>query len=152
MHSTPSRVPTDTPSHPDRNSVNQLLGVLVGLLQCDQDEARSELTSDEMEEILLDIDYRGCRYLLIRMSSNGHSRVHMSPREREIVRMVAKGHPNKVIADVLNISPWTVCTHLRRIFAKLGVTSRAAMVAHLLETEICTEVAAASNICDRTPK
>lgn len=47
--------------------------------------------------------------------------------------MVAKGHPNKVIADVLNISSWTVCTHLRRIFAKLGVGSRAAMVAQLLE-------------------
>jgi DNA-binding CsgD family transcriptional regulator len=50
------------------------------------------------------------------------------------VRMVAKGHPNKVIADVLNISSWTVCTHLRRIFAKLGVGSRAAMVAQLLES------------------
>jgi DNA-binding CsgD family transcriptional regulator len=38
-----------------------------------------------------------------------------------------------VIADVLNISSWTVCTHLRRIFAKMGVGSRAAMVARLLE-------------------
>jgi DNA-binding NarL/FixJ family response regulator len=43
--------------------------------------------------------------------------------------MVAQGRPNKVIAAVLNISSWTVCTHLRRIFAKLGVSSRAAMVA-----------------------
>ena len=60
----------------------------------------------------------------------------LSPREQEIVRMVAKGHPNKVIADVLNISSWTVCTHLRRIFAKLGVGSRAAMVAQLLELGI----------------
>jgi Bacterial regulatory proteins, luxR family len=47
--------------------------------------------------------------------------------------MVAEGHPNKIIADVLNISPWTVCTYLRRIFAKLGVTSRAAMVARTPE-------------------
>jgi len=47
--------------------------------------------------------------------------------------MAAEGHPNKIIADVLNISPWTVCTYLRRIFAKLGVTSRAAMVARTLE-------------------
>jgi DNA-binding CsgD family transcriptional regulator len=47
--------------------------------------------------------------------------------------MAAQGHPNKVIAAVLNISSWTVCTHLRRIFAKLGVGSRAAMVARLLE-------------------
>ena len=48
--------------------------------------------------------------------------------------MVAQGHPNKIIADVLNISAWTVCTHLRYMFAKLGVGSRAAMVAQLLET------------------
>ena len=47
--------------------------------------------------------------------------------------MVAQGHPNKIIAGVLNISSWTVCTHLRRVFAKLGVTSRAAMVARLHE-------------------
>ena len=62
------------------------------------------------------------------------ARSQLSPREREIVRMVAQGHANKIIADYLGISAWTVCTHLRRIFAKLGVGSRAAMVAKLLET------------------
>ena len=43
--------------------------------------------------------------------------------------MVAKGYANKTIASVLDISSWTVSSHLRRIFSKLGVTSRAAMVA-----------------------
>jgi hypothetical protein len=38
--------------------------------------------------------------------------------------MVAEGHPNQVIAGVLNISGWTVCTHLRRIFAKLRRLAR----------------------------
>ena len=38
--------------------------------------------------------------------------------------MVAKGHRNQVIAGVLNISGWTVCTHLRRIFAKLRRLAR----------------------------
>ncbi|HUM91481.1 MAG TPA: LuxR C-terminal-related transcriptional regulator [Candidatus Competibacter sp.] len=38
------------------------------------------------------------------------------------------GRLNKQIADRLHISEWTVSTHLRRIFAKLGVRSRAAMV------------------------
>jgi hypothetical protein len=47
--------------------------------------------------------------------------------------MVAKGYPNKTIAGVLNISCWTVGTHLRRIFAKLGVASRAAMIARIME-------------------
>jgi hypothetical protein len=41
--------------------------------------------------------------------------------------MVAKGYPNKTIAAVLEISSWTVCTHMRRIFAKLSVGSRAAI-------------------------
>jgi DNA-binding CsgD family transcriptional regulator len=47
--------------------------------------------------------------------------------------MIAKGYPNKTIAAVLDISSWTVCTHIRRVFAKLGVGSRAAMIAKLLE-------------------
>lgn len=86
----------------------------------------------EAEEILIDAELDGDRYLLIRLPRSKQT-VNLSPREQEIVRMVAQGHPNKIIADVLNISSWTVCTHLRRIFAKLGVGSRAAMVARLLE-------------------
>jgi len=87
----------------------------------------------EEEEIVLDIDVDGARYLLIRMPLAAQPRVQLSPREQEIARMVAQGHPNKIIADVLNISSWTVGTHLRRIFAKLGVSSRAAMVARIRE-------------------
>ena len=59
--------------------------------------------------------------------------VNLSPREQEIARLVARGLPNKTIAAVLEISPWTVSTHLRRIFTKLGVSSRAEMVAHVLK-------------------
>jgi DNA-binding CsgD family transcriptional regulator len=81
------------------------------------------------EQVMFDIDIDGRRYLLIRSVPAERCAPSLSPREREIVRMVAQGRPNKVIAAVLNISSWTVCTHLRRIFAKLGVTSRAAMVA-----------------------
>jgi len=89
--------------------------------------------SSYSEEILIDLDLDGARYLLVRLPKADRARAQLSPREQEIVRMVAQGHPNKVIADVLSISAWTVCTHLRRIFAKLGVGSRAAMVARLLE-------------------
>ncbi|WP_306209032.1 LuxR C-terminal-related transcriptional regulator [Actinoplanes sp. RD1] len=59
----------------------------------------------------------------------------LSPRELEITRMVAAGQTNQAIADHLGISAWTVATHLRRIFSKLGVNSRAAMVARLLGSE-----------------
>ena len=92
-----------------------------------------EPEQDEGEDVLLDVEVEGVRCVLIRQHSKpARGQVALSPREQEIARMVAKGYPNKIIADVLDISSWTVCTHLRRMFAKLGVGSRAAMVARLL--------------------
>jgi len=85
-------------------------------------------------EVLLDDRIDGVRYILIRPCTEEPARSSLSPREEEIARMVARGFPNKVIADVLEISPWTVCTHLRRIFAKLDVRSRAAMVSEVIES------------------
>jgi DNA-binding CsgD family transcriptional regulator len=83
--------------------------------------------------VLLDRELHGFRVVLTHSSVEGQHAVTLSPRELEIARMIGKGLPNKMIADVLDISTWTVGTHLRRIFAKLGVTSRAAMVAQLLQ-------------------
>ncbi|HLK66080.1 MAG TPA: helix-turn-helix transcriptional regulator [Bryobacteraceae bacterium] len=87
------------------------------------------------EEIIFDIEAMAWRFMLIRLPKSNQLDVQLSPREREIVRLVARGHSNKIIADVLSISSWTVCTHLRRIFAKMGVTSRAAMVARMPEID-----------------
>jgi DNA-binding NarL/FixJ family response regulator len=52
----------------------------------------------------------------------------LTSRELEIAILVAQGHANKNIAYRLQISEWTVATYIRRIFAKLNVESRAAMV------------------------
>lgn len=52
----------------------------------------------------------------------------LTARELQIVALVADGRVNKQIACDLHISEWTVSTHLRRIFSKLGVDTRAAMV------------------------
>jgi two-component system, NarL family, nitrate/nitrite response regulator NarL len=54
---------------------------------------------------------------------------NLSPREHQIVGLVACGYTNHAIASELGISLWTVSTYMRRIFAKLNVRSRAAMVA-----------------------
>lgn len=91
-------------------------------------------------ELVLDIEVDGVRYLLMRhVSEPPRIQSILSSRELEIARMVAKGYPNKIIAGVLDISSWTVCTHLRRIFAKLGVSSRAAMVARIVEEGVVLE-------------
>jgi len=92
------------------------------------------LITPDGQEVVLDVEVEGFRCILLRLRPLGHGDDPMlSPREHEIARMVAKGYANKTIATVLDISSWTVGTYLRRIFAKLGVSSRAAMVARLLE-------------------
>lgn len=48
----------------------------------------------------------------------------LSPREHQVLALVAKGHPNKEIAYQLSISPKTVQFHLKSIFTKLEVGSR----------------------------
>ena len=48
----------------------------------------------------------------------------LSPREGEIVKLLAEGHAYKQIADILHISVNTICTHIKRIYEKLHVHSR----------------------------
>ena len=49
----------------------------------------------------------------------------LTPREREVLRLVVAGRSNPEIAAALFLSRRTVTTHLTRIFAKLGVAGRA---------------------------
>ena len=121
--------------HPDYTPAD-LIRLLVRLARTQETgHARIEQNGlrNRSEDIIFEADLDGERYILMRLPNVSRPRVQLSPREQEIVRMVAEGHSNKMIAEVLSISSWTVCTHLRRIFAKLGVGSRAAMVAQLLE-------------------
>jgi DNA-binding NarL/FixJ family response regulator len=51
-------------------------------------------------------------------------RAELSEREREVLRCVAEGMPNKLIARELGISEKTVKAHLTRVFQQIGVTDR----------------------------
>ncbi|MEA2586403.1 MAG: hypothetical protein QOF33_4488 [Thermomicrobiales bacterium] len=53
----------------------------------------------------------------------------LTPREREVLLLVAAGHSNKEIAEALFIAPATVKTHVASLLNKLGVGSRAQLVA-----------------------
>jgi DNA-binding NarL/FixJ family response regulator len=48
----------------------------------------------------------------------------LSARELDVLRLVARGLPNKLIARELEISEKTVKAHLTRVFAQIGVTDR----------------------------
>lgn len=48
----------------------------------------------------------------------------LTPRETEILRMVAKGLSFETVGEVIGISPHTVVTHVKKIYRKLAVHSR----------------------------
>jgi DNA-binding CsgD family transcriptional regulator len=58
----------------------------------------------------------------------------LTPREREVLALVADGRTNRQIAEALFISAKTASVHVSNILAKLGVANRgeAAAVAHRL--------------------
>jgi DNA-binding CsgD family transcriptional regulator len=53
----------------------------------------------------------------------------LTPTERDVVDLVGTGLSNAAVGDALLISAGTVRTHLRSVFAKLGVTSRTELAA-----------------------
>jgi two-component system nitrate/nitrite response regulator NarL len=48
----------------------------------------------------------------------------LTPREIEIIRYLAEGHPNRTIADWLNLTEASVKVQIRRLLRKLGATNR----------------------------
>jgi DNA-binding NarL/FixJ family response regulator len=49
---------------------------------------------------------------------------HLTPREREVLRLIARGLDNVEIAAELGISPRTAKNHVSNILSKLGLASR----------------------------
>lgn len=60
----------------------------------------------------------------------------LTPREVEVLRLVATGATNREVADTLVISAKTVARHMANTFAKLGVSSRAAATAYAYEHDL----------------
>ncbi len=120
----------------DKNSVVEKLIHQISKQIENISELKAFRPSEEgIDKVMFQIEIDNIRYTLL----SSHPKLNtcsFSPREQEIIRLVGKGLPNKVIANVLGISIWTVSTYLKRIFAKLGVTRRAAMVARVIEDDL----------------
>ena len=65
-------------------------------------------------------------------------RVNLTPRELEILELVAKGLTNKQIAHVVGISNFTVKHHLDSIIEKLEVSDRTEAVTAAIQRGIIT--------------
>jgi DNA-binding NarL/FixJ family response regulator len=58
----------------------------------------------------------------------------LTPREREVLVLVGRGHSNAEIAEQLVLSPLTAKTHVARLFSKLGARDRAQLVVTAYES------------------
>ncbi|HEX6506143.1 MAG TPA: response regulator transcription factor, partial [Chloroflexota bacterium] len=60
----------------------------------------------------------------------------LTERESEILRMVVEGKANKVIASRLGLSEGTIKSHLRNIYRKLRVQTRAEAAAQAVQLDV----------------
>jgi DNA-binding NarL/FixJ family response regulator len=60
----------------------------------------------------------------------------LTPREREVLQLLAEGRSNKEVAAALDISPKTVETHRARIFAKLHLHSMNELVRYAIRNQV----------------
>ncbi|MFQ3615195.1 MAG: helix-turn-helix transcriptional regulator [Cyanobacteriota bacterium] len=91
---------------------------------------------ETINEVVFELKIDETEFYLVRRKPTDAKAVCLSPRELAIARLIAQGLSNKTISSTLKISPCTVSTYLRRIFGKLGVSSRAAMVARLMQDNV----------------
>jgi DNA-binding CsgD family transcriptional regulator len=74
---------------------------------------------------------------LARLDGTSSREVHgLSRRELEVLRLIASGKSNRQIAAELVISEHTVARHVQNIYAKLGLSSRAAATAFAFERDL----------------
>jgi len=64
----------------------------------------------------------------------------LTPREREVTRLLTRGATNEEIAQALWISRYTVKDHAKAVYAKLGVGSRAELTAKLFHDHIAPQL------------
>jgi DNA-binding NarL/FixJ family response regulator len=69
-----------------------------------------------------------------RKASNRES-AELSVREEQVLQLIAQGYSNKMIADKLQVSIDTVCSHLKHIFVKLHVNSRTEAVVRYMASK-----------------
>jgi DNA-binding NarL/FixJ family response regulator len=85
------------------------------------------------------------RHVAIRLDAGGRApasasthagpALPLSPREHSILQLLAMGKTNKDIARELSVTPETVKTHMKRMFGKLNVSTRAQAVSKFLQAD-----------------
>src|SRR5271168_4099841 len=70
-----------------------------------------------------------------RKAQNRDETMRLSVREEQILLLLSQGYSNKLIADKLDLSVDTVCSHLKHVFTKLHVSSRTEAVVRYMNSK-----------------
>lgn len=107
---------------------------LLGAIACRDlgDHDSAQLEADAARQTFLRLGARpDLRHLDALFPDRGPTAASpLTPRQLEVLSLVAAGHPNRQIAQRLHISEHTVRRHLQNIFTELGVSSRAAATSY----------------------
>jgi DNA-binding NarL/FixJ family response regulator len=71
---------------------------------------------------------RNMEELFVRDPEGKHPSKDLSPRQREVLQLLAEGHPMKAVAFILKVSPRTVAFHKYRMMEQLGLKSTAELI------------------------
>jgi DNA-binding NarL/FixJ family response regulator len=117
----------------------KVIRALLKLIELDQIETqlpKFQFSTETHYDLILSLEIDGTSYFLTKSEPKINKTINLSPREMAISQLISEGYSNKIIANILEISCWTVATHIRRIFEKLNVTTRAAMVARISQENL----------------
>jgi DNA-binding CsgD family transcriptional regulator len=103
--------------------------ILERLLQCLEELGHLSDLDDGGVKVLLQMEIRSPYVCTVSVSSKSLLD-RLSPREKEVLRLLRKGCSTKEIAAKLGIKPRTVETHIRRVSDKLNVHSRVLLAQH----------------------
>jgi|ERR1019366_4482581 DNA-binding NarL/FixJ family response regulator len=77
--------------------------------------------------------------LLMETGGGGHGSAPLTPRQREVLQLVAEGRTMKEVASILSISPRTAESHKYEIMQALGVDTTAALIQYAVRSKLVSE-------------
>jgi DNA-binding NarL/FixJ family response regulator len=82
---------------------------------------------------------RGMRESFIRDPQGAKRDKSITPRQREVVQLLAEGKPMKTVADILKVTPRTVAFHKYRVMQDLGLKTNAELVQFAMRNKIIVQ-------------
>lgn len=123
------------------DSLDRVVGLLLG---ADDYIAKPVESAEMLARIGRLLDRRNGTYAPA--DGEGDALTHLTQREREVLDLLSQGLAQKEIARYLSISPKTVGTHLQKLMSKLGVHSRAELVARAFRAGLVSELDERRNV------